>query len=184
MPNGFLNKHLTEHDSFADEPWILGLLDYVRSAHQKGKRMVGICFGHQIICRALGGKVQRSPGGWEVSVCKFDLTDVGQKLLGKKEMSLHQMHRDAVLELPPNFQNLGSSDRCAIQGSYLPDQILTVQAHPEFSDFIMSEILSMRHAQGIFSDDLYKDASERSTLPHDGDYFSAAVWKFLLEPSP
>lgn len=127
--------------------------------------------------------MQRSPGGWEVSVCKFNLTEIGRALIGKKEMTLHQMHRDAVLELPAGFLNLGFSDHCAIQGSYLPGRVLTVQAHPEFNDYIMSEILKIRHAQGIFSDDLYKDASSRSALVHDGDLFAATAWKFLLRPS-
>lgn len=45
--------------------------------------MIGVCYGHQIIARALGGKISRNPGGWELGVCKMDMTPIGQKLFGK-----------------------------------------------------------------------------------------------------
>lgn len=72
-----------EHTSFADDAWILLLVDYVKKILTTTKLpVVGICFGHQIIGRALGVKVGLSPGGWEVSVDKIDLNEHGQKLLG------------------------------------------------------------------------------------------------------
>ena len=79
--------HLTctfaEHTAFADDAWIVALVGFVKSfLETSGKPVVGICFGHQIIGRALGAKVCKSPGGWELSVDKIDSTPEGRDLLG------------------------------------------------------------------------------------------------------
>jgi GMP synthase-like glutamine amidotransferase len=49
-------------------------------------RLIGVCFGHQIIGRALEQKVGRSDRGWEVSVTPMELTAKGKELFGVKEL--------------------------------------------------------------------------------------------------
>ena len=71
----------TEYDAWSDEPWILSLTDYVKSIHaQPDTPLVGICFGHQIIARALGMRVGRSDAGWEIAVLPISLGEAGKKL--------------------------------------------------------------------------------------------------------
>lgn len=78
---------VTEHDAFADDEWIVRLVDYVRKAYETTDvALVGICFGHQIIARALGGEVRRSGGKWEVSVDKVRLSPLGKELFGVDEL--------------------------------------------------------------------------------------------------
>ena len=91
------------------------------------------------------------------------------------------MHRDIVCELPKDCINLGYSPVCGIQGFYRPKRILTVQAHPEFNDFIVSKIMELQHEQKIFDDDLFKDGISRAGLAHDGPVVGAAIIRFLLE---
>ncbi|KAI0325131.1 class I glutamine amidotransferase-like protein [Cubamyces sp. BRFM 1775] len=64
--------------------WINKLVDYVRflSKDKPQIRLIGICFGHQIIARALGGECVPNDGKWEIGVTEIDLTEIGQKLLG------------------------------------------------------------------------------------------------------
>ncbi|KAJ8487782.1 hypothetical protein ONZ51_g3971 [Trametes cubensis] len=64
--------------------WINKLVDYVRflTKEKPQIRLIGICFGHQIIARALGGECVPNDGKWEIGVTEIDLTEIGQKLLG------------------------------------------------------------------------------------------------------
>jgi hypothetical protein len=70
-------------DAFGDEDWIVRLVDYVREAVEGGKtKVLGVCFGHQIIARAMGVRVERGTG-WEASVTPVPLTKHGKKWFGK-----------------------------------------------------------------------------------------------------
>jgi GMP synthase-like glutamine amidotransferase len=78
-----LTNHLTgaEHNSFDNDPWILKLVNFVREVLEQNRvRLIGVCFGHQIIGRALGAKVGRSDDGWEISVLPVQLTEKGKEL--------------------------------------------------------------------------------------------------------
>lgn len=90
------------------------------------------------------------------------------------------MHQDIVAELPKGAINLGSSPVCEQQGFYIPHRVLTLQAHPEFSEFIMDNLLNIRHAQGIFTDEVFGSGMERKAITHDGPLVSKVIWKFLL----
>ncbi|RAL13717.1 Aldedh-domain-containing protein [Aspergillus homomorphus CBS 101889] len=159
----------SKHDSYKDVPWILTLVRFVQDCYTShNKRMIGICFGHQIIARALGARVGPNISGWEVAVEPFYLTSAGRQLFGTNELSLQMMHRDVVFEVPPGCVNLGSSLICGIQGLYIPGKILTVQGHPEYNDFMVSSILKIRHEGGTFDDSLYKDGMSRVNRPHNG----------------
>ncbi|PWY66810.1 class I glutamine amidotransferase-like protein [Aspergillus sclerotioniger CBS 115572] len=134
-PDDFDVVHLSgsKHDSYKDEPWILTLTRFVQDCYLiHHKPVIGICFGHQIIARALGARVGPNVSGWEVAVEPMSLTSVGKQLLRKDTFSLHMMHRDIVYEVPPGCVNLGSSLICGIQGIYIPKRILCVQGHPEY----------------------------------------------------
>lgn len=90
------------------------------------------------------------------------------------------MHRDAVLEVPEGLVSLGSSSKCEVQGLYKPGRVISFQAHPEFDDFIMEEIMQARYAQKIFSKEMYEEGITRARAAHDGVLVSAKIWEFLL----
>lgn len=62
---------------------------------------------------------------------------------------------------------------------YRPDRYITVQGHPEFTNDIISEILTNRHAVGIFSDEVYEGGMKRAPIPHDGVAIAKAFLKFM-----
>ncbi|OQE11074.1 hypothetical protein PENVUL_c003G01697 [Penicillium vulpinum] len=145
----------SKHDAWADDQWICDLTSNVREAVLTHKKpVVGICFGHQILARALGAQLGRNEAGWEVSVEKLTLTEAGKKLFGKDTLSIQQMHRDIVFKPPVNCTNLATSPKCEVQGLYLPKRVLSVQGHPEFNEGIMACLLEARHENGTFGDEL------------------------------
>ena len=91
------------------------------------------------------------------------------------------MHRDCVFYYPEGVEDLGHSPVCKVQGMYSPKRLITTQGHPEFNQEIMTEIISTRHATGIFDDKAYKEHMRKVDLPHDGVVVSQAFLKFLLE---
>ncbi|KAL2006265.1 hypothetical protein VTN00DRAFT_9919 [Thermoascus crustaceus] len=172
----------SKHDSFADIPWINKLVEFTKKVLSQDRvRIIGVCFGHQILGRALGVKVGRSDVGWEISVCEMDLTDKGKELFRRDKLRLQQMHRDIVFYYPPNVVPLGSSPRCAVQGMYSPRRFITVQGHPEFTEDIVSEILEARSKAGVFTEDEYKEAMARVGNEHDGIAVGVAFLRFLIE---
>ncbi|KAI4214953.1 MAG: hypothetical protein LQ351_002668 [Letrouitia transgressa] len=174
----------SKFNAFDDTPWVLRLVDYVKDVlAQRRVRLVGVCFGHQIIGRAMGAPVGRSEGGaWEVSVCDVQLTAEGTKVFGGREsLSLFQMHKDTVYEYPAGVEPLGSSESCLVQGMFVRNRIITVQGHPEFTEEILREILETRHSQGIFDDEIYEGAMGRVGRKHDGLLVAKRFIEFLID---
>jgi GMP synthase-like glutamine amidotransferase len=188
---------LTEHDSFESDPWILKLVEFTEKVlKQDSIRIIGVCFGHQILGRALGVKVGRSDNGWEISVLPVELSSKGKEIFqqdtlvcqfylplypSNKTQAIHQMHKDIVHTYPPGVEKLGASPRCLVQGMYKKDAFISVQGHPEFTEGIMIELVKTRNQQGIFDDTQSKDALARSGEHHDGVVIAKAFLRFLLE---
>ena len=63
----------SKHGAYEDHPWIPPLEEFIRAVYASGRPMIGVCFGHQIIAQALGGKVIKYPGGWSVGRTEYDL---------------------------------------------------------------------------------------------------------------
>ena len=73
----------SKYNAFDNDPWILKLVEYTKEVlDQRRVRIIGVCFGHQIVGRAMGVKVGRSEKGWETSVLAMDLTKRGQEVFG------------------------------------------------------------------------------------------------------
>ncbi|CAI7645224.1 unnamed protein product [Penicillium discolor] len=172
----------SKHNSFEDIPWINRLVEFTQQVLVQDRvRILGICFGHQIVGRALNVKVGRSDQGWEIAVCDMDLTDEGKELFGREKIRIQQMHQDIVYNYPPNVVPLGSSPRCAVQGMYAPRRFITVQGHPEFTGDITTEVVQARADSGIFKADQAQDALSRANNEHDGVAIGVTFLKFLLE---
>lgn len=172
----------SRHNSFEDIPWINTLVDFTAKILEQNRiRTIGVCFGHQIVGRAMGVEVGRNDDGWEVAVNDFDLSETGRRLFGKEKLSLHQMHRDIVYRYPEGVEQLGSSAVCSVQGMYKRRHVITVQGHPEFNEEIVTEIVRVRHASGIFNDEEFERYVQMAVKPHDGVLVGRIFVEFLLD---
>ncbi|KAI0469595.1 putative class I glutamine amidotransferase [Xylaria cf. heliscus] len=170
----------SKYNSFDNDEWILRLVEFTKSCLEGGRiRVIGICYGHQIIARALGAELDRNPEGWEVSVIEQELTEEGKKVLGLEKMSLQQMHRDAVLSFPPGVVQLARTSVCANQGMYIPGRMISLQGHPEFTEEMVREILEVRRHGGFASDAVYLGGVSRVGNKHDGVAVAQALIRFL-----
>lgn len=128
---------------YDEDPWIERLLDLIRRIHSAQIKTVGICFGHQAIAQALGGRVVNWPDGWGVGVHTYDTAwaqlDGEDTNAGK--VSLLCCHQDQVVELPPGAQRILTSDFCVNAGFTIDDHMLALQPHPEFSTSYLECIL-------------------------------------------
>ncbi|KAG7287529.1 hypothetical protein NEMBOFW57_007041 [Staphylotrichum longicolle] len=174
----------SKHNAFDDDDWITTLVEFVRKALLHDRvRVVGVCFGHQIVARALGALVARSDAGWEVSVTETRLTEKGREVFGGREtLQIQQMHRDQVFGVPAGAEVLASTEKCPNHGFIIPKRVITVQGHPEFTEDIMGEILELRHESGLLTDDVYQSGVARNGDHHDGILMAQVFLKFLQEP--
>ncbi|KAJ4179593.1 hypothetical protein NW755_012318 [Fusarium falciforme] len=76
----------SKHSASDNDPWVPSLIRFIQQAYLMGKPLVGICYGHQMIARALGGKIARSPGGWELGVTDMDVNSTGRRVFGADKL--------------------------------------------------------------------------------------------------
>ncbi|RVD81098.1 uncharacterized protein DFL_008975 [Arthrobotrys flagrans] len=169
----------SRYNAWGDDAWIINLVGFVRECVEKKVPVIGICFGHQVVGRALGGEVGRNENGWEVAPTVLGLSEKGREVFGKETITLHLMNRDIVKTCPSNMEILASSSKTQIHSLYRPGEVFTVQGHPEFDEEIIKELLKMRVESGVVPEETGRDGISRGPLPHDGVAVTAAFWKFL-----
>lgn len=140
----------SRHGSYEDLPWIAPLESLIRDIHARGQPLIGICFGHQIVAQALGGKVEKFDGGWSIGRTEYQVN--GEPLV------LNAWHQDQVTELPPGARVLGSNDFCANAVLAYGDTIWTIQPHPEFSAGFVDGLIRTR-GRGVVPDHLLEQAA-------------------------
>lgn len=122
-------------------PWILILEEFVRECARSGKKLLGICFGHQLISQALGGKVEPCDRGWALGTGFYELNSHKSWMvpsLGKLDILV--MHRDQVVSIPERSQVIAQSQFCPYFMLQHGPNILTIQGHPEFNPSILRHL--------------------------------------------
>lgn len=125
--------------------WIEALSDFVRTLWAEQRPLVGICFGHQLMARALGGTVVKSDKGWGVGLSFNQVIERKPWMQPwQEELDLLVSHQDQVVVLPEEAQVLASSDFCPYYLIQYGECFLSVQGHPEFCVDYCRALMEMR----------------------------------------
>ena len=150
----------SKHGTYESYDFIPPLEALIRDIHKRQLPLSGICFGHQIIAQALGGKVEKYSGGWSVGHTEYTFED--------EVTTLNAWHQDQVTELPPDAIATGSSSFCKFAFLEYGSHIFSVQAHPEFSADFIEGLIDYR-GPGVVPDQLLNDARSKLSLSTNSD---------------
>lgn len=173
----------SKHAAYEDLPWIHRLKAFVREIHAANLPMLGICFGHQVIAEALGGKVEKFDGGWGIGRHEYQLLSPVVGLPENQQtLTINAFHQDQITQLPEGAKVFARSDFCAYAGLSYGDKILTVQAHPEFTNQFETALTASERASMV-PDALRSEALEDLAQPGanvDTPLLSHMMREFLL----
>ena len=157
---------------YEDEPWIRDLEALTRRLVEDRRPLVGICFGHQMVARALGGTVEAAPVGWGIGGRRFEVVDRAPWMDDGEAYTLLMSHQDQVTRLPDGAVLLATAEYCPVGAYRIGDHVFCVQGHPEWVPEL-SRILMGRRRDRIGAEQV--DAA-LTTLEEPLDQDRVAGW--------
>jgi GMP synthase-like glutamine amidotransferase len=159
-------------------PWIGPLKGFLNEAMGQAA-LVGICFGHQIMAEAFGGKVIKSPKGWGLGEQEYRVLKREPWMDDAASFRLTGSHQDQVVELPPGAEVIAASDFTPMGALAWRDQpAISMQLHPEFEPAYASALIENRRG-ARFSDAEADRALASYRLPDDRARVAGWLKNFL-----
>lgn len=160
----------SKHGAYEAHDWIPPLEDFVRAVYADGRPLIGVCFGHQIIAQALGGRVEKFSGGWSVGLTEYEMDG--------HRYAINAWHQDQVVEKPDTAAVFARTDFCENAGLVYGDRIWTIQPHPEYDADFISGLIRNR-GKGVVPDHLLDKAKSRLKLASDRMDVAEAMASFF-----
>ena len=163
---------------YDDAPWIVELATFVQRLQSRGKKLVGICFGHQLIAHALGGKVEKSSKGWGVGVHTHEFVyKPPWRDQGDANLDILVSHQDQVVKVANDAQVLAGSEFCKNAVCQIGENILTFQGHPEFVPGYSRELMTFRRER--IGEEVYQAGMVSPCESHEGLRVGRWILNFL-----
>lgn len=172
----------SRHSVYDDLPWIAPLTAFVQDVVRERRKLVGVCFGHQLVADALGGRTAPADRGWTVGVqdaavaAPFPWADPATR-----SMRLIHSHKDQVVTLPPGAELVGGNDACP-NGLYrIGQHVMTCQGHPEFSADYARALYERR--RDVLGQPTFDAAMASLDQPDDSPTLARWIIEFLRAPA-
>lgn len=154
-------------DCFSQEPWVLELRQKVQTLLDARKKLIGVCFGHQLIALCLGAQVGRAAQGWGAGRMQYQwLAPDLPQAQGRSDIALLASHQDQVFDLPAGARLLASSEFCPVAAYAVQDHVFCVQAHPEFVEDYSQYLLDKRRS--LLGEEKYSACVKGLAQGHEG----------------
>jgi GMP synthase-like glutamine amidotransferase len=164
--------------AYEDLPWIAPLKAYLNAAKGHTK-LVGVCFGHQIMAEAFGGKVIKSPKGWGIGLQAYELFEPRAWIDSPAPVAVPVSHQDQVVELPPTARAIGGNAFCPLGViAYDDHPAISMQHHPEFEPAYASALIE-RRLETVLDEDQGLAAIESLKAPDDRLRVGGWIRRFL-----
>lgn len=173
----------SRHGVYEDHTWIEPLKAFLRDAHAARAPIVGVCFGHQILAEALGGKVEKSDRGWGCGIHTYSVDQRPAWMDEAKEtIAIQALHQDQVVELPEGATVLAHSEFCPYAALAYGETAMSVQPHPEFDASFKRDIIGLRRGTAI-PEAIADAALETLDGPTDSEMFGRWMTNFFRHAS-
>ncbi|NBA93918.1 amidotransferase [Pseudomonas sp. R5(2019)] len=165
-------------DSFGSDPWIQTLKTYLLKRYELGDKLIGVCFGHQLLALLLGGKTERAIQGWGVGTHRYTLAEQTPWMTpAVEDLTLLISHQDQVTALPANATVIASSDFCQYAAYHINHQVLCFQGHPEFIHDYSRALLDLR--QQHLGEQVYQKGVASLDQQHHGVTVAEWMMRFV-----
>ncbi|MSU88186.1 hypothetical protein GE300_00975 [Rhodobacteraceae bacterium 2CG4] len=173
----------SRHGTYEDHPWIPPLESFLRAAVAARIPVFGVCFGHQVLAQALGGRVAKSERGWGLGVQGYDKHGAPAWLQALPDRwAGYAIHQDQVIALPEGATVQASSPFCpfAVLAYGDPDapHAASVQSHPEYSPALLRDLAAGRLGRKVPAEVL-EPALESLAAPVDNPAWARTMVDFL-----
>lgn len=167
---------------YDDHAWIPLLIDWLRSARSR-TRLLGICFGHQVMAEAFGGRVEKSDKGWGVGLHRYRILGDEPWMFPRADsVAIPVSHQDQVVASPSDARVIAASDFTPYAGLAWGEEAISFQCHPEFQPDYAAALVELR--RGRIPDALADEAVASLQRPNDRALMTAWIRAYLLGTPP
>ena len=164
--------------AYEDLPWIPPVEGFLRRLIDDEAPLVAVCFGHQLLAQALGGRVAKAEAGWGVGVHRYELVGPPPAWMDPPPADggflMIASHQDQVMELPAAAEVIARTDHCPVAAFTVGPRALAIQPHPEFSADVSRGLIGLR--RGVIGEERSDSALATLDEPLDHDRHQVATW--------
>ena len=170
----------SRHSANDNERWIGSLMLFSKEVHEAKIPIVGLCFGLQILAKALRGKVEKARQGWGIGHKQYRVTTHETNLLLKADskITVPVCHQDQITRIPDGSIRIASNEHCQNFIVFFGNHTLGIQGHPEFEDRYLNALIEYKKNE--LTDEEYLVAKQSRPRPEDSKILRQVILDFLF----